>query len=160
MRAPNWRHATWSTRCDWSRTIWVSVRKAEPCSWQVLAWLLTECRLRRGVLRVGRLLLRRRRLTVLLLGLLLYYVQRGDRIEPILIYVAVVGSIMVSYARARAEGLGVECKEGLFTRFERVILLVVGLVVGVMRPVLWVLAILTVFTAIQRIYSVWRKTLS
>ena len=95
-----------------------------------------------------------------LLGLLLYYVQRGDRIEPILIYVAVVGSIMVSYTRARAEGLGVECKEGLFTRFERVILLVVGLVVGVMRPVLWVLAILTVFTAIQRIYSVWRKTLS
>lgn len=93
-----------------------------------------------------------------LLGLLLYYVQHGGRIEPVLIYAAMVGSIMVSYTRARAEGLGVECKEGLFTRFERVILLVVGLVIGAVRPVLWVLAVLTVFTAVQRIYSVWRKT--
>lgn len=96
---------------------------------------------------------------MVLLGLLLYYVQHGGRIEPVLIYAAMVGSIMVSYTRARAEGLGVECKEGLFTRFERVILLVIGLVVGIVRPVLWVLAILTVFTAVQRIYSVWRKTL-
>ena len=95
-----------------------------------------------------------------LLGLLLYYVQHGGRIEPVLIYAAVVGSIMVSYTRARAEGLGVECKEGLFTRFERVILLVVGLVIGMVRPVLWVLALLTIFTAIQRVYTVWRKTSS
>lgn len=95
-----------------------------------------------------------------LLGLLLYYVQHGGRIEPVLIYAAVVGSIMVSYTRARAEGLGVECKEGLFTRFERVILLVVGLVIGIVRPVLWVLALLTIFTAIQRVYTVWRKTSS
>jgi CDP-diacylglycerol--glycerol-3-phosphate 3-phosphatidyltransferase len=93
-----------------------------------------------------------------LLGLLLYFVQHGGRIEPVLIYVAVVGSIMVSYTRARAEGLGVECKEGLVTRFERVILLVVGLVIGIVRPVLWVLAVLTIFTAIQRVYTVWRKT--
>ena len=92
-----------------------------------------------------------------LLGLLLYFVQHGGRIEPVLIYTAMVGSIMVSYTRARAEGLGVECKEGLVTRFERVILLVVGLLIGWLRPMLWVLAILTTFTAVQRVYTVWRK---
>jgi CDP-diacylglycerol--glycerol-3-phosphate 3-phosphatidyltransferase len=92
-----------------------------------------------------------------LLGLLLYYVQRGAHLEPVLIYLAVVGSTMVSYTRARAEGLGVECKEGLFTRFERVVLLVVGLLIGQVQPALWVLALLTIFTAIQRVYYVWRK---
>ena len=93
-----------------------------------------------------------------LLGLLLLYVGQGGRIEPVLIYISLVGSMMVSYTRARAEALGVQCKEGLFTRFERVILLVIGLVVGRVRLVLWALAILTVFTALQRVYHVWRKT--
>ena len=92
-----------------------------------------------------------------LFGLLLYYLNGGARLEPALIYVAVFGSLLVSYTRARAEGLGIQCKEGLFTRFERVILLAAGLISGLTRPVLWVLAILTVFTALQRVYHVWRK---
>jgi CDP-diacylglycerol--glycerol-3-phosphate 3-phosphatidyltransferase len=92
-----------------------------------------------------------------LFGLLLYYLNSGARLEPALIYVAVFGSLLVSYTRARAEGLGIACKEGLFTRFERVILLAAGLMLGLTRPALWILAILSVFTALQRIVHVWRK---
>lgn len=93
-----------------------------------------------------------------LFGLMIYYLQAGATLEPALIYVAVFGSLMVSYTRARAEGLDIQCKEGLFTRFERVILLVVGLLAAQARLVLWALAILTVFTSLQRVYHVWRKT--
>ncbi len=93
-----------------------------------------------------------------LFGLLLHYLNSGARLEPALIYVAMFGSLLVSYTRARAEGVGIACKEGLFTRFERVILLAAGLILGLTRPVLWLLAILTVFTALQRVAYVWRKT--
>ena len=92
-----------------------------------------------------------------LFGLLLHYLNNGARLEPTLIYVAMCGSLLVSYTRARAEGVGVTCKEGLFTRFERVILLAAGLILGFTRLALWALAILTLFTALQRIYHVWRK---
>lgn len=93
-----------------------------------------------------------------LFGLLLHFLSSGATLEPALIYVAMFGSLLVSYTRARAEGVGIACKEGLFTRFERVILLSVGLVLGFTRPALWALAILTIFTALQRVVHVWRKT--
>ena len=93
-----------------------------------------------------------------LFGLLLHFLSSSATLEPALIYVAMFGSLLVSYTRARAEGVGIGCKEGLFTRFERVILLSVGLVLGFTRPALWALAILTIFTALQRVVHVWRKT--
>jgi CDP-diacylglycerol--glycerol-3-phosphate 3-phosphatidyltransferase len=92
-----------------------------------------------------------------LFGLLLHYLNSGTRLEPALIYVAMFGSLLVSYTRARAEGVGIVCKEGLLTRFERVILLAAGLILGLTGPVLWALAVLTVFTALQRVVYVWRK---
>ena len=92
------------------------------------------------------------------LGLLLFFVSQGGKQEVVLIYITLVGSLMVSYARARAEGLGLSCKVGLLTRFERVVLLGLGMVFGWVRPVLWLLALLTNFTAMQRIYHVWRLT--
>jgi CDP-diacylglycerol--glycerol-3-phosphate 3-phosphatidyltransferase len=95
---------------------------------------------------------------VVYLGLLLYYAQRGRQTEVVLVYVTVVGSLMVSYARARAEGLGLRCQVGLLTRAERVCLLVVGLIVGIMPLVLWVLAVLTNVTVAQRVAHVWRLT--
>jgi CDP-diacylglycerol--glycerol-3-phosphate 3-phosphatidyltransferase len=67
---------------------------------------------------------------------------------------------MVSYARARAEGLGLECKVGLLARPERVIVLAIGLLIG-QAALVWtmlVLAILTTFTAIQRIVHIWAIT--
>jgi CDP-diacylglycerol--glycerol-3-phosphate 3-phosphatidyltransferase len=95
---------------------------------------------------------------VIFLGLFIYLSGQNQRLEMILIYATMVGSLMVSYARARAEGIGVPLKDGLFTRFERVFLLVVGLLFNQLTVVLWILAVFSNFTALQRIYLVWRIT--
>lgn len=95
---------------------------------------------------------------VVYLGLLLYYAQQGRRIEMILIYATIVGSLMVSYVRARAEGLGLQCKVGLLTRAERICLLIIGLIAGIMPWMLWALAVLTNVTVIQRVVYVWHLT--
>ncbi|MFQ5813243.1 MAG: CDP-alcohol phosphatidyltransferase family protein [Anaerolineae bacterium] len=95
---------------------------------------------------------------ILYLGLLFYYTRSGAGREILLIYVTIVGSLMVSYARARAEGLGLDCKVGLLTRLERTVILTVALVLDQIPTALWVLAILTNFTAFQRMYHVWGNT--
>jgi CDP-diacylglycerol--glycerol-3-phosphate 3-phosphatidyltransferase len=95
---------------------------------------------------------------IIFLGLFIYLNGQNQRLELILIYATVVGSLMVSYARARAEGIGVPLKEGFFTRFERVLFLVIGLLLNQLTVFLWVLAILSNLTAIQRMYLVWRIT--
>ncbi len=95
---------------------------------------------------------------VIFLGLFVYLALQGAQTELILIYITIVGSLMVSYTRARAEGLGIQVKEGLLTRFERVVLLIIALIFNWLLPVLWILAVFTIFTAIQRIYVVWRIT--
>ncbi len=87
---------------------------------------------------------------VVLFGLCWYAIDLGHREEALLAFVAVVGSLMVSYVRARSEGLGLALKDGLFTRSERVVLTGVALIFGLVRPALWILAVLTVFTAAQR----------
>lgn len=92
---------------------------------------------------------------VIFFGLFIYLSSQNQRLELILIYATVVGSLMVSYARARAEGIGVQVKEGLVTRFERVFILIVGLVFNQLTLALWVLAIASNLTAIQRMYLVW-----
>src|SRR5215469_13714271 len=76
-----------------------------------------------------------------------------------LTYVAGLSSLMVSYARARAEGLGLDGKSGLMARPERVLLLAVGLIIGGAGLLVWTLALLALtstITAVQRIVSVWR----
>jgi CDP-diacylglycerol--glycerol-3-phosphate 3-phosphatidyltransferase len=95
---------------------------------------------------------------VIFLGLFIYFVGQNQNLELILIYATVVGSLMVSYARARAEGIGVPLKDGLFTRFERVLILVIGLVFNQLTAALWLLAIFSNLTAVQRMYLVWRIT--
>lgn len=91
-----------------------------------------------------------------LLGLFVYFLPRDNAEALILIYVAVVGSMLVSYTRARAESVGLECKTGLLTRVERVVILMIALIVGQVRIGLWILAVLSQFTAAQRIYAVWK----
>ena len=100
-----------------------------------------------------------------LFGLFVFYSDQGDRTEEILLFVAVIGSLMVSYARARAEIIGLKLTEGLFTRAERVVLLGAGLIIGdvlnepdVITGVLWILAVLTPLTALQRLYIIWRDS--
>ena len=99
-----------------------------------------------------------------LFGLLVFYSDRGEQTESLLIFAAIVGSILVSYVRARAEVIGLTLKEGAFTRFERVALVGLGLIAhevsgeNVMTYVLWALAVLASFTALQRLAMVWVKT--
>jgi CDP-diacylglycerol--glycerol-3-phosphate 3-phosphatidyltransferase len=99
-----------------------------------------------------------------LAGLLYHFSQLGDHTtEVALCYAAMVGSIMVSYVRARAEGIGLELREGLFTRAERVLLLAGALILApilhddIVLGALWILAVLSLFTASQRVFSVWQK---
>ncbi len=98
---------------------------------------------------------------VVLLGLLLYYL-RADSLEgAALVYLAMGGSIMVSYLRARSEGLGIDCKVGIMTRPERVAALGIGLVIGHWLPVvvlvvLGAIAALTILTTAQRLFHTWR----
>lgn len=95
----------------------------------------------------------------LLLGLLIYYSStdtfRQDAI--ILAFVAFVGSIMVSYIRARAEGLGYKGTSGFLTRPERVVIMTVALIIG--QPVwgLWILAVGTPISAFYRFWTEWRN---
>jgi CDP-diacylglycerol---glycerol-3-phosphate 3-phosphatidyltransferase len=99
---------------------------------------------------------------LVLLGVLLYAL--GQPATPVrtwvivLTYVAGLSSLMVSYAKARAEGLGLECKVGLMARPERVLLLAIGLMVGGAWLLPWtmgLLALTSTFTAVQRIVHVW-----
>ena len=95
----------------------------------------------------------------ILFGLLIFFHRTAPHSTNILlIYAAIVGSFLVSYIRARAEGLGYECKVGLLERPERIILIVVGLLSGWVSVMLWLLAVLTHITALQRVVYVWRQS--
>jgi CDP-diacylglycerol--glycerol-3-phosphate 3-phosphatidyltransferase len=97
----------------------------------------------------------------LFLGLLIYYYGQGAGVEVILCYMAIIGSLMVSYTRARAEGLGIPLREGVFTRLERMVALIAGLLLSPWVPLWFALGLLVVlsnFTALQRIWLVWRAT--
>lgn len=95
---------------------------------------------------------------VLFFGLLWLYTFRGSSVEVLLIYVVLVGSVVISYVKARSEGLGIPCEVGLLARPERLALLAIGLIFGQIRIVLWVLAVLTFFTVGQRVLYVWLQT--
>jgi CDP-diacylglycerol--glycerol-3-phosphate 3-phosphatidyltransferase len=94
---------------------------------------------------------------LLFLGLLFYYWEQPGAIEVPLLFTAIVGSLLVSYVRARAEGLGIDCEVGLFTRGRRLVLLAVGLFAGqvvsqvAIAITLGALALLTNVTAVQRL---------
>jgi CDP-diacylglycerol--glycerol-3-phosphate 3-phosphatidyltransferase len=97
-----------------------------------------------------------------LLGLLAVFAREQQVAESILAGVALLGALMVSYIRARMEGLGIECKTGLFTRPERVIVLALGLLLSRFDPALVtalaVIVFFSYFTAGQRLFYAWRQT--
>jgi CDP-diacylglycerol---glycerol-3-phosphate 3-phosphatidyltransferase len=95
-----------------------------------------------------------------------YFADRGDEFAVAAVVAAVLFSLMVSYTRARAEALGVECKVGLATRAVRVVILGVGLLFAtgpgdleLLAPAVYVLAALTILTTGQRIAHVRRELL-
>ncbi len=102
---------------------------------------------------------------VLLLGLLVLYLMKGSTIEMVLIFLALVGSFLTSYVRARAEGLGINCPVGLFTRAERVIILALGLLLNPLYEfsifiALLIVVVLGFVTVGQRLIYVWQQTKS
>ncbi len=97
---------------------------------------------------------------VMLTAIALIYARDGNLWLVAAAFVTMIGSFLVSYTRARAEALGLNCKVGLMTRPERLILLGVGLLLqkfGVLAVVMYILAVLTAYTVLQRILHVRRQ---
>ncbi len=90
-------------------------------------------------------------------GLLYYYAQQGEWLPALLAYIAAAGSVLVSYTRARAQSLGYETKVGILTRMERYFVMAPLLVLNLPIIMLWIMAVLTNITAIQRIWDIRRK---
>ena len=100
---------------------------------------------------------------IVLTAVAFQFSQAGNDAAVAAVVVAVLASLMVSYTRARAEALGVECKVGIADRAVRVVILSAGLVlakgagildVELLEPAVWLLAVLSVFTVGQRIFHV------
>jgi phosphatidylglycerophosphate synthase len=85
-----------------------------------------------------------------------YLAAKGNHIGAFISLGTLVGAFLISYARARAEGIGESCHTGILERPERIILLVFGTLTGWLMPVLWIMLTLTHVTVIQRIYHVWK----
>ncbi len=88
---------------------------------------------------------------VLYMGLMILYARMEKTLPMVLVWVAAFGGFMTSYARARAESLIPRCTVGLMERPERIVLVVVGALTNRMAAVLWMIAILSNITAIQRV---------
>ena len=86
------------------------------------------------------------------------FAEAGHWTDPLLIFIAAIGSFMVSYTRARAESLGYSAKIGLLTRAERYLVLIPGVILGYPRVSLGIIAVFANFTAFQRFFHV-RKIL-
>jgi len=96
------------------------------------------------------------------LGLMVYFMKLQEGIYAGLALVILVASFLISYLRARAEALGLECKSGLMARAPRFLALGVGLFFNGLSPwilkiVMWVLAVLLVETLVERFIFVWRN---
>jgi CDP-diacylglycerol---glycerol-3-phosphate 3-phosphatidyltransferase len=100
---------------------------------------------------------------IVLTAVAAYFASRHNQVAVACVVAGVLGSLMVSYTRARAEALGVACKVGLATRPVRVVIISIGLVFArgasignfqLLAPAVYVLAALTIFTTIQRIVHV------
>lgn len=103
---------------------------------------------------------------VVYLGILIYFLAHHDGLRPVIVLVALAGSYLVSYVRARAQSLGFTCDVGILARPERVVIIVAGLILESLpiaagfEPLtiaLVILAIGTNFTAVQRVWVVWQQ---
>jgi CDP-diacylglycerol--glycerol-3-phosphate 3-phosphatidyltransferase len=90
-------------------------------------------------------------------GLLVFFLIAENWTACILVYCAAVGSVLVSYTRARAEALGFNAKIGILTRVERYLVMAPALIINLPIIGLWIIAILANLTALQRIWQVWNQ---
>jgi CDP-diacylglycerol--glycerol-3-phosphate 3-phosphatidyltransferase len=93
----------------------------------------------------------------LFMGLLVYYASINRFFYIVLTAIVMTGSVMVSYARARAELTIPKCKVGFLERPERVVLIIIGALFDRMAPVLWVIAVLSNLTVIHRMIYTWQE---
>jgi len=94
---------------------------------------------------------------VILMGLLYYFMQQNNDIAILLVYASAAGSVLVSYVRARGQSLGWDTKTGILTRMERYLVLAPALILNFPVVGLWIIAVLSNITAIQRIIDVRRQ---
>ena len=94
----------------------------------------------------------------LLVGLQVYYSSINRNFYVVLTAIVMMGTVMVSYTRARAENTIPRCKVGFLERPERVVLIIVGALFNRMAQALWVLAILSNITVISRMILTWKET--
>jgi CDP-diacylglycerol--glycerol-3-phosphate 3-phosphatidyltransferase len=106
---------------------------------------------------------------IVLTAIAAYFADQGDELAVAAVVLVVLGSLMVSYTRARAEALGVECKVGLATRPVRVVILSAGILFAkgagigdfeLLAPAIYLMAGLTAFTVVQRVWHVRRELTS
>ena len=99
----------------------------------------------------------------LLLGVLVVYAREQSMLGIIFVGLVLISSLLVSYIKARAEALGLECEVGIFTRPERVVVLAIGLLLSqidyALTVVLGIIMVFSFFTAGQRLLHVWRQTI-
>ncbi|HMK56711.1 MAG TPA: CDP-alcohol phosphatidyltransferase family protein [Dissulfurispiraceae bacterium] len=95
--------------------------------------------------------------SLLFIGVTWFFYKAGSPAGALLSVGSIVGSLVISYARARAEALGVECKVGIMERPERVILLALGCISGLLFPCIILIFVLSHFTVMQRIVHVYRQ---
>lgn len=96
---------------------------------------------------------------IVFIGLLIYFLQKPYIMGCILVIVALGGSLLVSYVKARAESLGFNAKVGILTRVERLMIMIIGLIFNIPLVALWIIAILSNITAIQRFLFVRKQAL-
>ena len=107
---------------------------------------------------------------IVFVGIMVFYARDTASHSTLLVALtglALVGSVMISYSRARAESLEIACKVGFLERPERVVLLIIGSLTQIGPPtnpflhkmpqVLWVLAVLSHWTVVHRVYHTWRE---
>ena len=94
----------------------------------------------------------------LFFGLLVFYARGNRFFYVVLTAIVMMGAVMVSYARARAESLIGSCRVGFLERPERLVLLIIGALFNRMAPVLWVIAVFGNITVIHRILYTYRQT--
>ncbi len=95
---------------------------------------------------------------ILFLGLVVWYAKLDRIFYAALVVISLIGSIMTSYTRARAESLIPACKVGFLERPERIVLLIIGALTNRMGAAMWVMAILSNWTVSQRIWHTWQET--
>lgn len=94
---------------------------------------------------------------VILAAVAYRFAVQGWEIGVVIVLLALLGSMLVSYTRARAEALGLECKVGLMSRPERIVLIAVGLFFNVLPYAMGILLVLTAFTVVQRMVHTYRQ---